>query len=79
MGKCKKEEKNIVYLPSTLPNRLAKNKEKKKKKEEEDILEVFSKLNVNIPLLNLIKQILRYTKFLKKHYITKRDYKVMRK
>ena len=42
------------------------------KKEEEDILEDFSKVGVDIPLLNVIKQILRYVRFLKELCTTKR-------
>ncbi|CAN6687784.1 unnamed protein product [Malus baccata var. baccata] len=37
----------------------------KKEEAEKDILETFKKVQVNIPLLDAIKQVLRYAKFLK--------------
>ena len=39
---------------------------------EKDILETFRKMNVNIPLLDAIKQIPKYAKFLKKLCTTKK-------
>ncbi|KAL2226412.1 UNVERIFIED_CONTAM: hypothetical protein Sindi_1999900, partial [Sesamum indicum] len=44
------------------PERLAKSKEEE---EEKDILETLLNVEVNIPLLNAIKQVPRYAKFLK--------------
>ncbi|CAN6685853.1 unnamed protein product [Malus baccata var. baccata] len=40
-------------------------KQTKKEEAEKDILETFRKVQVNIPLLDAIKQVPRYTKFLK--------------
>ncbi|KAM1019200.1 hypothetical protein ACFX2C_040740 [Malus domestica] len=40
-------------------------KQTKKEEAEKDILETFRKVQVNIPLLNAIKQVPRYAKFLK--------------
>ncbi|XP_016679271.1 uncharacterized protein [Gossypium hirsutum] len=50
-------------MPPPFLGRLAKDK---KEKEEKEILETFKKVEVNIPLLDAIKQIPRYVKFLKK-------------
>ena len=73
MGKCIQNETNNVYPPPPFPNRVAKHQEKKKKKKEEkDILKIFNKVEVNIPLLNVIKQILRYARFLKELCKTKK-------
>ncbi|KAG8473435.1 hypothetical protein CXB51_035626 [Gossypium anomalum] len=49
--------------------RLARDK---KEKEEKEILETFRKVEVNIPLLDAIKQIPRYAKFLKELCTSKR-------
>ncbi|XP_012480905.1 uncharacterized protein LOC105795795 [Gossypium raimondii] len=49
-------------MPPPFPGRLAKDK---KKNEEKEILETVRKVKVNIPLLDAIKQIPRYAKFLK--------------
>ncbi|XP_016673078.1 uncharacterized protein [Gossypium hirsutum] len=49
--------------------RLAKDK---KENEEKEILETFRKVEVNIPLLDAIKQIPRYAKFLKELCTSKR-------
>ncbi|KAJ9166961.1 hypothetical protein P3X46_021650 [Hevea brasiliensis] len=58
---------NFVLPP--FPCRLAKNK---KEEQEKDILETFKKVEVNIHLLDAIKQIPRYAKFLKELCTTKR-------
>ncbi|CAL8169132.1 unnamed protein product [Prunus armeniaca] len=44
----------------------------KKKENEKDILETFRKVQVNIPLLDAIKQVPRYAKFLKELCTTRR-------
>ncbi|XP_027096188.1 uncharacterized protein [Coffea arabica] len=64
--------KNPVVLPNSIvevkthplpfPNRLEKPKKQDKGKE---ILEVFRKVDINIPLLDAIKQVLKYAKFLR--------------
>ncbi|KAJ9134914.1 hypothetical protein P3X46_032155 [Hevea brasiliensis] len=56
------------YILSPFPCRLAKNK---KEEQEKEILETFRKVDVNIPLLDVIKQIHRYAKFLKELCTTK--------
>nr|XP_027076937.1 uncharacterized protein LOC113700672 [Coffea arabica] len=48
--------------PPPFPNRLEKSKKQDKKKE---ILEVFRKIEINIPLLDAIKQVPKYAKFLR--------------
>ncbi|XP_012448660.1 uncharacterized protein LOC105771814 [Gossypium raimondii] len=85
-GQEKEREKQISYLkvrleseiqkpvvmPPPFPGRLAKDK---KKNEEKEILETFRKVELNIPLLNAIKQIPRYAKFLKELCTSKRRLK----
>ncbi|GAU10586.1 hypothetical protein TSUD_419610, partial [Trifolium subterraneum] len=58
-------EKEKVYVPP-IPflQRVQKNK-KKTVEEDKEILETFRKVAVNIPLLDAIKQIPKYAKFLK--------------
>jgi len=48
----------------------------KKEDKEKKILEVFKKVKLNISLINAIKQILKYVKFLKELCTTKRAYKL---
>jgi hypothetical protein len=48
----------------------------KKVDKEKEILEVFKKVELNIPLINAIKQIPKYAKFLKELCTTKRAYKL---
>ncbi|XP_016679299.1 uncharacterized protein [Gossypium hirsutum] len=56
-------------IPPLFLGRLAKDK---KEKEEKEIFKTFRKVEVNIPLLDAIKQIPRYTEFLKKLCTSKR-------
>ncbi|KAL0420937.1 UNVERIFIED_CONTAM: hypothetical protein Slati_3116600 [Sesamum latifolium] len=57
------EEHPKVFVPKPpFPKRFAKSK---KDEEEKDILETLCKVEVNITLLNAIKQVPRYAKFLK--------------
>ncbi|XP_016691084.2 uncharacterized protein [Gossypium hirsutum] len=58
-----------VVMPPLFPGRLAKDKKENKEKE---ILETFRKVKVNILLLDAIKQIPRYAKFLKELCTSKR-------
>ncbi|XP_016732250.1 uncharacterized protein [Gossypium hirsutum] len=51
-----------VVMPPLFLGRLARDK---KEKEEKEIFKTFRKVEVNIPLLDAIKQIPRYAKFLK--------------
>ncbi|XP_027062008.1 uncharacterized protein [Coffea arabica] len=75
-----RNSKNQVVLPNLIievktnsppfSSRLEKPKKQDKKKE---ILEVFHKVTINIPLLDAIKQVLKYTKFLKNLCINKKE------
>ena len=60
----------VPVLP--FPSRFSKSKKEKNKKE---ILETFRKVQVNIPLLDVIKQVLKYAKFLKELCTNKRKLK----
>ena len=58
--------------PPPFPSRFAKSK---KEEVEQEIFETFCKVEVNIPLLDAIKQIPRYAKFLKELCTTKKKLK----
>jgi len=57
------------------PFPLSSSRSKKEDKEKE-ILEVFKKVKLNIPLIDVIKHISKYAKFLKELCTTKRSYKL---
>ncbi|GJW62742.1 uncharacterized protein Tco_0112077, partial [Tanacetum coccineum] len=61
----------IKILPP-FPGRFAKSR---KQEQEKEILETFRKVEVNIPLLDAIKQVPRYAKFLKELCTSKRKLK----
>ncbi|CAN6725406.1 unnamed protein product [Malus baccata var. baccata] len=70
-GKC---VPNVVISNTNLPNvpfprRFAQSK---KEESEKDILDTFRKVQVNIPLLDAIKQVPRYAKFLKELCTTRK-------
>ncbi|CAN6679377.1 unnamed protein product [Malus baccata var. baccata] len=58
-----------IPLNVPFPSRL---RQSKKEENEKDILETFRKVQVNIPLLDAIKQVPRYAKFLKELCTTRR-------
>ncbi|KAK9076094.1 hypothetical protein SSX86_004427 [Deinandra increscens subsp. villosa] len=58
--------------PPPFPSRLRSTK---KEREEQEIMETFRKVEVNIPLLDAIKQVPRYAKFLKELCTSKRKLK----
>ncbi|CAN6543853.1 unnamed protein product [Malus baccata var. baccata] len=58
-----------IPLNVPFPSRL---RQSKKEETEKDILETFRKVQVNIPLLDAIKQVPRYAKFLKELCTTRR-------
>ncbi|KAM1895820.1 hypothetical protein ACFX13_044523 [Malus domestica] len=58
-----------IPLNVPFPSRL---RQSKKEENEKDILETFQKVQVNIPLLDAIKQVPRYAKFLKELCTTRR-------
>ncbi|KAL0435064.1 UNVERIFIED_CONTAM: hypothetical protein Sradi_0214300 [Sesamum radiatum] len=61
---------NTCALP--FPYRMSKSKEEE---HEREILDIFKKVKINIPLLDAIKQIPKYAKFLKKLCTNKRKLK----
>ncbi|KAM1774919.1 hypothetical protein ACFX12_044235 [Malus domestica] len=60
---------NVFPLNVPFPSRF---KQTKKEEAEKDILETFRRVQVNIPLLDAIKQVPRYAKFLKELYTTRK-------
>ncbi|CAN6580947.1 unnamed protein product [Malus baccata var. baccata] len=60
---------HLVLLNRPKPPRF---RQSKKEEAEKDILETFRKVQVNIPLLDAIKQVPRYAKFLKELCTTRR-------
>jgi len=61
------------HIPLSFPPRAISNK--KMEEAEKEILETFRKVEINIPLLDAIKQIPRYAKFLKEMCTNKRKLK----
>jgi hypothetical protein len=60
----------------TIPPFPMSSSRSKKEEKEKEILEVFKKVELNIPLLDVIKQIPKYAKFLKELCTTKRAFKL---
>lgn len=58
-----------MIIQPPFPKRFAKSK---KDKDEKELLEIFHKVEVNISLLDAIKQVSRYAKFLKNLCTNKR-------
>ncbi|XP_070679272.1 uncharacterized protein [Malus domestica] len=65
-------EEESTNTPMTKVNPLLPFIQSKKDENEKDILETFQKVQVNIPLLEAIKQVPKYAKFLKELCTTKR-------
>ncbi|KAM1631513.1 hypothetical protein ACFX2K_019520 [Malus domestica] len=65
---------NLTHFNPIPPNApfLRRFMQAKNEDDEKDILETFRKVHVNIPLLNAIKQIPKYAKFLKKLCTTRK-------
>jgi len=63
------------FIPLPFPHRVVQ-KSKKLEEAKKEILETFRKVEVNIPLLDAIKQIPKYVKFLKDLCTHKRCLKV---
>ncbi|XP_076914824.1 uncharacterized protein LOC143573953 [Bidens hawaiensis] len=70
-SKLVKSEANF-YPPPPFPERLRGTR---KEREEQEIMETFRKVEVNIPLLDDIKQVPRYAKFLKQLCTSKKKLK----
>ncbi|KAL7602617.1 MADS-box MEF2 type transcription factor MIG1-like [Lactuca sativa] len=70
--------KNVkpLVIPPPFPSRLASSK---KKEDDKEFLETFRKVQMNISLLDAIKQIPRYAKFLKDLCTNKRTFKANKK
>ncbi|CAN6579318.1 unnamed protein product [Malus baccata var. baccata] len=62
---------NSNVIPPNVPF-LSRFLQAKNEEEEKDVLETFRKVHVNIPLLNAIKQIPKYAKFLEKLCTTRK-------
>ncbi|KAM2510336.1 hypothetical protein EV1_034258 [Malus domestica] len=60
---------NPILVNAPFPHRFMQSK---KEENEKDILETFRKVQVNIPLLDAIKQVPRYAKFLKELCTTRK-------
>ncbi|XP_058777207.1 uncharacterized protein LOC131651565, partial [Vicia villosa] len=74
VGTEKNKEKEYVP-PVPFPHRVLKNKRIEEGDKEKEILDMFRKVAVNIPLLDVIKQVPRYAKFLKDLCTNKRKVK----
>ncbi|XP_071924756.1 uncharacterized protein [Coffea arabica] len=70
--KSKNEPPIVVTPPPSFPNQFAMSK---KEEQEQEILKTFCKVEVNISLLDTIKQIPRYEKFLKELCTTQKKLK----
>jgi hypothetical protein len=68
-----KEKEYVPPVP--FPHRVLKNKRIEEGDKEREILDVFRKVAVNIPLLGIIKQVPKYAKFLKDLCTNKRRIK----
>jgi len=60
----------------TIPPFLMSSSRSNKEDKEKEILEVFKKVELNIPLLDAIKQFSKYAKFLKELCTIKRAFKL---
>ena len=69
------EEEPEIPIPLPFPQRALQSKKWAEKVQEKDILETFRKVEINIPLLDAIKQIPKYAKFLKELCTNKRRLK----
>ncbi|KAM1376153.1 hypothetical protein ACFX2F_037924 [Malus domestica] len=70
-GKNVSNSVHISVFPSNVPFP-SRYMQAKKEEAEKDILETFRKVQVNIPLLDAIKQVARYAKFLKELCTTRK-------
>jgi len=69
------DEEDEQYIPLPFPQRAVMSKKTDQLDKERGILDVFKKVEVNIPLLEAIKQIPKYAKFLKEMCTNKRKLK----
>jgi len=69
------KNKEVCLQDLPFPNSYLLSKKQKEDKQEKEILEMFSKVEVNVPLLELIKKVPKYAKFLKDLCTNKRKFK----
>ena len=73
-GKNKIEERPQEYTPKVpIFNALKPKPHKKLPVQQEELMELFKQVNINIPLLDAIKHVLVYAKFLKELCTPKRE------
>ena len=68
------KEVYLHHLP--FPNAYFKIRKRDKIKHDQDVVDLFSKIEVNIPLIKLVKQVPAYSKFLKELCTSKRKFKI---
>ena len=78
-GKAKIDEEGPqVYVPKThFLDALKSKAQKKKLVQQEELVELFKQVNINISLLDAIKYVLAYAKFLKELCTLRREPKVI--
>ena len=59
------QQKNNCVIPLPFPHRAVQSRRGDDAEKDKELLETFRKVEVNIPLLDAIKQIPKYAKFLK--------------
>lgn len=69
------DEEDEQSIPLPFPQRVVKSKKMDQVHKEREILDIFKKVEVNIPLLEAIKQIPKYATFLKEMCTNKRKLK----
>ncbi|XP_056695527.1 uncharacterized protein [Spinacia oleracea] len=74
-GKSKTESDSVVSRFKELPPFPSRFSKAKKDSLDNEMLETFRKIEVNIPLLDAIKQVPRYAKFLKELCTNKRQFR----
>nr|XP_027086587.1 uncharacterized protein LOC113708325 [Coffea arabica] len=83
-GRIREEDPKITFTPSppiksNLPPFSYRLEKTKKTEKEKEFLDVFLKVEINIPLLDVIKQISKYAKILKDLCTHKRKLRVTKK
>jgi hypothetical protein len=73
-----KQPETKMKIPLPFPNRKTQSKKAAEAVLDKEIMETFQKVEVNIPLLDAIKQIAKYAKFLKEFCIHKRKLKAVK-
>ena len=78
-GKAKVDEEGLQgYIPKIpFPDALKMKEQKKKSVQQEELVELFKQVNIDIPLLDAIKHVPAYAKFLKEMCTPKREPKAI--